>query len=137
MIVVKQTESFSSESPVLATRFFTTSATWEAHVCLCCCCFSVVSHVRLFVTPSTAACKASLSFAISRSLLKFMSIESVLPSNHLILCHPLFLLPSIFARIRVFSNQSGPINRWPKCWSFSFIISPFKEYSGLISFRIE
>ena len=84
-----------------------------------------------------AACQASLSFTISQSLLKLMSIESMMPSNHLILCHPLPLLPSIFPSIRVFSSESAVCIRWPKCWSFSFIISPFNEYSGLISFRTD
>ena len=84
-----------------------------------------------------AACQASLSFSISWSLLKFMSIESVMPSNHLILCHPLSLLPSIFPSIRVFSNESLLHIRWPKCWSFHFSISLSNEYSGLISFRID
>ena len=92
--------------------------------------------VRLFVTPWTAARQASLSITNSRSLLKLMSIESVIPSNHLILCHPL-LLPSIFPSIRVFSNESALRIRWPKYWSFSFNISPSNEYSGLISFRME
>ena len=87
-------------------------------------------------TPWTAACQASLSFTNSRSLLKLMAIESVIPSNHLILCHPLLLLPSIFPSIRVFSKESVLI-RWPKYWSFSFSISPSNEYSGLISFRID
>ena len=93
------------------------------------------SCVWLFVTPWTAAGRSSLSFTISWSLLKLMSIESVMPSNHLILCHPLFL-PSIFPSIRVFFNESAVHIRWPKYWSFSFSISPSKEYSGLISFRI-
>ena len=88
------------------------------------------------VTPWTAACQASLSFTNSRSLLKLMAIESVIPSNHLILCHPLLLLPSIFPSMRVFSKESVLI-RWPKYWSFSFSISPSNEYSGLISFRID
>ena len=88
-------------------------------------------------TPWTAARQASLSTTNSRSLLKLMSIDSVMPSNHLILCHPLLLLPSIFPRIRVFSNESVLPIRWPKYWSFSFNISPSKEYSGLISFRID
>ena len=94
-------------------------------------------HVRLFSTPWTAACQASLSFTISQSLLKLMSIESVMLSNHLILCHPLLLLPSLFPRIRVFSNE--PVLRiwWPKYWSFSFNISSSNDYSGLISFRID
>ena len=96
-----------------------------------------LSCVQLFVTPWTAACKASLSFTNFRSVLKLMSIESVMPSNHLILCCPLLLPPSIFPSIRVFSNESALRIRWPKYWSFSFNISPSKEYSGLISFRME
>ena len=88
-------------------------------------------------TPWTIARQASLSFTISQSLLKFMSIESVIPSNHLILCHPLLLLPSIFSSIRVFSNEPALSIRWPKYWSFSFSISASNEYSGLISFRID
>ena len=95
-----------------------------------------LSRVRLFATPWTAVRQASLSITNSQSLLKFMSIESVMPSNHLILCHPL-LLPSIFPSIRVFSNESALRIRWPKFWSFSFSISPSNEYSGLISFRID
>ena len=94
------------------------------------------SHVWLFVTPWTTACQASLSFIISQSLLKVISIESVMPSNHLILCHPLLLLPSIPPSIRVFSDESTLRMRWPKHWSFSFSISPSNEYSGLISFRM-
>ena len=90
-------------------------------------------HVQLFATPWTAACQASLSITNSRSLLKLMSIESVMPSNHLILCHPLLLLPSIFPRIRIFKDESVLRIRWPKYWSFSFSISPSNEYSGLIS----
>ena len=96
-----------------------------------------LSHVWLFTTPWTAARQASLSITNSQSLLKLMSIESVMPSNHLILCHPLLLPPSIFPRIRVFSNESALRIRWPRCWSFSFNISPCNEYSGLISFRME
>ena len=88
-------------------------------------------------TPWTVACQASLSISNSRSLLKLMCIESVMPSNHLILCHPLLLLPSIFPSIRIFSNKSALCIRWPKYWSFSFTIGPFNEYSGLISFRID
>jgi len=88
------------------------------------------------LTLWTAACQASLSFTISQSLLKLMSIESVMPSNHLILCHLLLLLPSIFPSIRVFSSESSLCIRWPKYWSFSFSISPSNEYSGPISFRI-
>ena len=97
----------------------------------------VLSRVWLFATPWTAACQASLSMANSQSLLKLMSIESVMPSSHLILCCPLFLLPSIFPSIRVFSNESVLRIRWPKYWSFSFSISPYNEYSGLISFRMD
>ena len=89
------------------------------------------------MTPWTAAHQSSLSFTISRSLLKLMSIESVMPSNHLILCRPLLLLPSIFPSIRVFSSESALHIRWPKYWSFSFSISPSSEYSGLISFRMD
>ena len=92
-----------------------------------------LSHVWLFATPWTAACQASLSIANSHSLLKLMSIEWVIPSNHLILCHPFLLLPSIFPSIRVFSNESVLHIRWPKYWSFSFSISPTSEYSGPIS----
>ena len=88
-------------------------------------------------TPWTAAHQASLSFTNSQSLHKLMSIELVMPSNHLILCHPLLLLPSILPSIRVFSNESVLHIRWPKYWSFSFSISPSNEYSGLISFRID
>ena len=89
------------------------------------------------MTPWTAAHQASLSFTISQSLLKLMSIESVIPSNHLILCHPLLLLPSIFPSIRVLSSELALCRRWPKYWSFSFRISPSNEYSGMISFRID
>ena len=96
-----------------------------------------LSPVRLFVTPRTAACQASLSITNSQSLCKLTSIESVMPSNHLILCRPLLLLPSIFPSIRVFSNESVLHIRWPKYWSFSFSISPSNEYSGLISFRMD
>ena len=96
-----------------------------------------LSRVRLFATPWTAACQASLSITNSRSLLRLMSIESVMSSNHLILCHPLLLLPSIFPSIRVFSNESVLRIRWPKYWNFSFNISPSNEYSGLISFRMD
>ena len=95
-----------------------------------------LSHVQLFATPRTAACQASPSITNSQSLLKFMSIESVMPSKHLILCHPLLLLPSIFPSIRVFSNEFVFQIRWPKYWSFSFSISPSNEYSELISFRM-
>ena len=97
----------------------------------------LLSPVRLFATPWTAAHQASLSITNSRSSLKLMSIESVMPSNHLTLCHPLLLPPSIFPRIRVFSNESILHIRWPKDWSFRFTISPSNEYSGLISFRMD
>ena len=89
------------------------------------------------MTPWTAAHQASLSFTVSRSLLRFKSVESVMLSNHLILCHPFLLWPSIFPSIKVFSNESTLCLRWPKYWSFSFSISPSNEYSGLISFRID
>ena len=98
---------------------------------------SVAQFVRLFATPWTATCQASLSITNSRSLLKLMTIKSVMPSNHLILCHLLLLLSSIFPSIRVFSNESVLCIRWPKYWSFSFSISPSNEYSGLISFRMD
>ena len=96
-----------------------------------------LSHVWLFGTPWTAACQASLSITNCQSIFKPMCIESVMPSNHLILCHPLLLLPSIFPSIRVFSNESALCIRWPKYWSFSFNISPFNEHPGLISFRMD
>ena len=96
-----------------------------------------LSRVRLFVTPWTAARQASRSTTNSRSQPKPMSIESVMPSNHLILCHPLLLLPSIFPSIRGFSNESALRIRWPKDWSFSFNISPSSEHPGLISFRMD
>ena len=94
-----------------------------------------LSHVQLFATPWTAAHQASLSITNCWSLSKPMSIELVMPSNHLILCHPLLLLPSIFPSIRVFSNESALRSRWPKYWSFSFNIRPSNEHLGLISFR--
>ena len=97
----------------------------------------LLSCVQFFATPCTAARQASLSFTISQSFLKLMSIESVMPSNHLILCHLLLLLPSIFPSIRVFSSESALHIRRPKHWSFSFSISPSSEYSGLISFRMD
>ena len=95
------------------------------------------SRVWLFATPWIAAHQASLSISNSRSLVKLKSIELVMPSSHLILCRPLLLLPSIFPSIRVFSSESALLIRWPKCWSFSFNISPSNEHSGLISFRME
>ena len=97
----------------------------------------LLSRVRLFATPRTTARQVSLSIANSRSLFKLMSIESVMPFNHLILCHPLLLLPSILPSTRVFSNESALRIRWPKCWSFSFSSSPSNEQSGLISLRID
>ena len=96
-----------------------------------------LSHVRLFATTRIAAHQASLSITNSRNLLKPMSIESVMPSNHLILCRPLLLLPPIPPSIRVFSNESALRMRWPKYWSFSFSISPSNEHPGLISFRMD
>ena len=96
-----------------------------------------LSHVWIFVTPWTAARQASLSITNSQSLLKLMSTELVMPSNHLILCRPLLLLPSIFPSTGVFSNESALRSRWPKYWSFSFNISPSNEHSGLISFRMD
>ena len=99
--------------------------------------FQLLSHVRLFATPWTAAHQASLTITNSRSLPKPMFIESVMPSNYLILCHPLLLLPSIFPSIRVFSNDSALHIRWPKYWSFSFNISPPNEHPELISFRMD
>ena len=97
----------------------------------------LLSHVQLFAIPWTEVHQASLSITNSRSLLKLMSIESALPSNHLILGHPLLLLPSVFPSIRVFSNESALHIRWPKYWSFSYNISPSNEHSRLISFRID
>ena len=97
----------------------------------------LLSHIRLFATAWTEARQSSPSITNSRSLLKLMSIESVMPFNHLILCHPFLLSPSIFHSIRVFSNESVLCIRWPKYWSFSFSISPSNEYSGLISFRMD
>ena len=97
----------------------------------------LLSHVLLFATPWITARQASLSITNSRSILKLMSVESVMPSNHLILCHPLLLLPSIFLSIRVFSIESALRMRWPKYWSFSFNISTSNEHPGLISFRMD
>ena len=114
---------------------------YTSHICICkfTIYFAVVqspSRVWLYATPWTAAHQSSLSLTISPSLPKFIYFESVMPSNHLILCHPL-LLPLIFPSIRVFSNESTVCIRWPKYWSFSFKISPSNEYSGLISFRMD
>ena len=99
--------------------------------------FQSLSCIWLFTSPWTGAHQGSLSFTISGGLLKLMSIESVMPSNYLILCHPLLFLPSFFPSIRVFSNEPALHIWWPKYWSFSFSISPSNEYSGLISFRID
>ena len=124
----------------IAGRFFTSWATREAPKGSCSVQFSsiqLLSHVQLFATPWTAAHQASLSITNSQSLLKLMSIESVMPSNQFILFHPLLILPYIFPSIRVFSNESVLHSRWPKCWSFSFSISSSNEYSGLISFRMD
>ena len=96
-----------------------------------------LSRVCIFATPWILAHQDSLSITNSQSLLKLMSIESVMPSNHLVFCHPLLIMPSVFPSIRVFSNESFLLIRWPKYWSFSFTISPSNEYSGLISFRID
>ena len=96
-----------------------------------------LSHVQLFATSWTAACQASLSTMNSQSLLKLVFIKLVIPSYHLMLCHPLLLLPSIFPNISVFSNESVLHIRWPECWNLRFSISPYSEYSGLISFRID
>ena len=96
-----------------------------------------LSRVQLFATPWIAAHQASLSITNSWSLLKFMSIQSMMPSNHLMLYHPFLLLPSVFPSIRVFSNESVLPIRWPNCWSFSFSIGPSSEYSGVISFRMD
>ena len=104
---------------------------------LCSVQFSHPSHVQLFANPWTAARQGSLLITNSQSLLKLMSIKSVMPSNHLILCRPLLLSPSIFPSIRVFSNKSVLCVRWPKYWSFSFSISPSNEHSGLTSFRMD
>ena len=123
------------ESGVTAPGTKTVSLCWQADSSV----NSVqsLSPVQLFATPWTAAHQASLSITNSQSLPKLMSIESVMPSNHLFLCCPLLLLPSIFPSIRVFSNKSALHIRWPKYWSFSFSISLSNEYSGLISFRID
>ena len=118
-----------SASPALAGRLFTSSATWET--------VQSLSRVRLCETPWTAARQASLSIMNSRSPPKPMSIVPVMPSNHLILCCPLLLLPSIFPNIRVFSNELALRIRWPKYWSFSFNISLSNEHPGLISFRMD
>ena len=115
-------------------RLFYTLLRFEAEILVV---VQLLSHVRLFVIQWTAAHQSSLSFTISQSLLKLMSIESVMPSSHLILCHPLLFPPSIFPSIRVFSNELALRIRWPKYLSFCFTISPYNEYSGMISFRVD
>ena len=114
---------------ILKYKFFWESSDWNVVVIVV---VQSLSHVWLFVTPWTAARQASLSLTISLSLLKLISIESVMPSNHLVICRPLLLLPSIFPSIRVISNESALHIRWPMNWSFSFSISPSSEYSGLM-----
>ena len=109
----------------------------DGHLSTCFHVLSSVTQLCLFLTPWTAACQASLSITNSQSLLKLMSIEAVMPSNHIILCHPLLLLPLVFPSIRVFSNESALHMRWPKYWCFSFNICPSNEHSGLISFRMD
>ena len=118
---------------VLGRRFFTTEPHGKPGPLISS--VQSLTHVELFATPWIAACQDSLSITNSQSLRKLMSIELVMPSNHLILCHPVLLLPSIFPSIRVFSKESVLHIRWPKYWSFSFSISPSNEYSGLISLR--
>ena len=123
--------------PALAGGFFTASTIWEAPKRGQFSSVQLLSHVQLSATAWTAAHQASLSITNSQNLLKLMSIESVMPSNHLFLYCPLLLPPSVFPSIRVFSNESVLRIRWPKYWSFSFSISPSNEYSGLISFRMD
>ena len=110
---------------------------WINQLCCICCCCSVAQSCPTLCDPMDCSSQASLSITNSQSLLKLMSIESVMPSNHLILRHPLLLPPSIFPSIRVFSNVSVLCIRWPKYWCFRFSISPCNEYSGLISFRMD
>ena len=128
-----------SASPALAGRFFTTSTTWEAQVSSSVQFSSVAQSCLTLCDPMDCSMPGltSLSITNSRNLLKLMPIESVMPSNHLILCRPLLLLPSIFPRIRVFSNESALCIRWPNNWHFSFNISPSNKHSGLISFRMD
>ena len=127
--------SYADTSLFLFSRYFFSGFETNDWVELCFCCS--LSHVWLFAAPWTATCQASLFFTISWSLLKLMSIESMMPSKDIILCCSLLLLPSVFPSIRVFSKESGLCIRWPQYWSFSFSISPSNEYSGLISFRID
>ena len=129
-----------SSNNIIMTKFETQNLkiTLPCSFFLCCyCCCSVTKLQPIFWDPKKAARQTPLFFTISWSLLKFMSIELVMPSNHLILCHPLLLLPSIFPSIRFFSNELALHIKWPKYWRFSFSISLSNEYSGLISFRID
>ena len=127
---VKSWDSCNDNFPTVKIHFYFGLNSWIRSV-------QLISHVQFFATPWTTAPRASLSITNSRSLLNLKSIESVMPSNYFILCHPLLLPSSIFPSIRVFSNESVLHIRWSKCWSFSFSISPSNEYSGLISFRID
>ena len=122
---------------LIAGRFFTTWATGNINSIVIFSSVQSLSRVRLLATPWTATCQAFLSITNSQSLLKLMSIELVMPSNHLILCRPLLLPLSIFPSIRIFSTESVLRIRWPKYWSFSFSLSPSNEYSGMISFRMD
>ena len=124
-----------SSNTILLSYIFCTTIFWSLNFNMLVQFSCSATHALLFVTPWIAALQASLSITISSSLLKLMSIESVVPSNDLIFCHPLLLLPSIFPSIRIFSNEWVLHIKWPKYWSFSFSISPSNEYSGLISFR--
>ena len=136
MVLIFLKDNWSLMQKIIATL----SILMQRRVGLHCCQFSSVqllSHVRLFATPWTVAPQASLSIINSRSLLKLKSIELVMPSNHLILCHPLLLLPSVLCSIRVISSELVLHIRWPKYWSFSFSFSPSNQYSGLIFFRID
>ena len=128
----KMSASFQTPLSLPLTSDTQTSKQWALRIVV-----QSLSRVWLFATLWTTALQASLSFTISWSLLKLTSLESMMPSNHLILCYPLLLLPSIFPSIRVFSSESALRIRWPKYWSFSFSISPSNEFSGLISFRID
>ena len=128
-------EMFLTSKSVILLCYSVTNVAMSAFFCFSS--VQLLSHVQLFVTPWTAVHQASLSITNSWSLLKLMSIESMMPSEHLILCCPLLLPPSIFPSLRVFSSESVLHIRWPKYWSFSFSISPSNEYSGLISFRID
>ena len=130
-----RTQCFHCSIPDWGTKI--PQATLEGQKNVCANVVQSLSCVWLFATPWTAAHQASLSFTISWSLLKLTCMELVMPSNHLILCRPLLLLPLIFSSIRVFSNELALHIRWPKYWSFNFSISPSKEYSGLISFRTD